>query len=202
MQDSSLDDKQLFDSVMVRSLLPLPLSALYLQRAPFDPLYHIRRSVLQGNMSGGMTCCDVLPSEQHRVLNSLLPSAATEEGWGLGGSKNKRDLITVISGVRGCGGEGGVVRARVGTCRVTAPVLCWSVCAGGPESDGIQRGGDQRRVQVAVRRPPDGQHRVHDSRGSADHIQRRYGRKCVFGCRTKGDKMCPQTVETLQDAGI
>lgn len=41
VQNSSLDDKQLFDSVMVRTLLPLSRSALKLQRAPFiHPLSH------------------------------------------------------------------------------------------------------------------------------------------------------------------
>lgn len=41
VQDSSLDDKQLFDGVMVkRPSFQLSLSELKLQRAPFDPLSH------------------------------------------------------------------------------------------------------------------------------------------------------------------
>ena len=69
------------------------------------------------------------------------------------------------------------VMPRYALCSLLCNALCsMMLCldsAGGPEGDGLQRGGDPRRVPAALRRPPDGEHRVHDCRWSPGHLQRR-----------------------------
>lgn len=105
------------------------------------------------------------------------------------------------------GGLWGAVCARVGTCCLTAPVLRWSV----QEALKVMEFSEEEirdvfKLLSAVLQMGN----IEFMTAGGAQITSKGGRRgnlCVWevgkgGCRTKGDKMRPQTVETLQDAGI